>query len=74
MLRLLERRGWKKSPHQTPLEFAAVLPSTAFALPVTHLTQIYQAARFGNQPADAARLASLLAKVQAALRNSPPAG
>ena len=27
MLRLLERRGWTKSPDQTPLEFAAALPS-----------------------------------------------
>jgi transglutaminase-like putative cysteine protease len=70
MLRLLERRGWKKSPDQTPLEFAAVLPSTAVAAPVTHLTQIYQAARFGSHPADAARLASLLAEVQAALQNA----
>ena len=26
MLRLLERRGWKKEPSQTPLEFAAAIP------------------------------------------------
>ena len=27
MLRLLERSGWKKSPSQTPLEFAAAIPA-----------------------------------------------
>ena len=28
MLRLLEKRGWTKSPSQTPLEFAAAIPSS----------------------------------------------
>jgi len=36
-----------------------------------HLTQMYQAARFGDQPADARKLASLLVEVQAALRARP---
>jgi protein-glutamine gamma-glutamyltransferase len=71
MLRLLERRGWTKSPDQTPLEFAAALPNGRVAGPVTHLTQMYQAARFGGQTADAGKLASLLAEVQAALRGRP---
>jgi hypothetical protein len=39
-------------------------------VPVTRLTQAYQAARFGGQTADAGKLASLLAEVQSALRNS----
>lgn len=69
MLRLLEQRGWAKSPGQTPLEFAAALPSGRIAAPVTRLTQVYQASRFGGQPAEAGRLATLLAEVQAALRN-----
>jgi protein-glutamine gamma-glutamyltransferase len=73
MLRLLERRGWTKSPAQTPLEFAACLPTGNLAAPVTHLTQMYQATRFGGHPADAGKLASLLAEVQAALRARPPA-
>ena len=71
MLRLLERRGWTKSPAQTPLEFAAGLPSGNIAAPVAHLTEMYQATRFGGQPADASKLASLLAEVQAALRARP---
>ncbi len=73
MLRLLERRGWRKSPAQTPLEFAAGLPSGNITGPVVHLTQMYQATRFGGQPADAGKLASLLAEVQAAVRARPPA-
>ena len=68
MLRLLERRGWTKSPDQTPLEFAAALPSGRLAAPVAHLTEMYQAARFGGQTADAGQLAALLAEVHAALR------
>jgi len=71
MLRLLERRGWRKSPTQTPLEFVAGLPRGNISAPVVHLTQMYQAARFGGQPADAGKLASLLAEVQAALRARP---
>jgi transglutaminase-like putative cysteine protease len=70
MLRLLERRGWKKSPAQTPLEFAAALPGGNISAPVTHLTKTYQAARFGGHPADAGKLASLLAQVQSALRKA----
>jgi hypothetical protein len=71
MLGLLASRGWRKSPAQTPLEFAAGLPSGNIAAPVTHLTEMYQAARFGGQPADAGKLASLLAEVQAALHAQP---
>jgi transglutaminase-like putative cysteine protease len=72
MLRLLERRGWTKSPEQTPLEFAAALPSVQLAAPVTHLTEIYQAARFGGQTADAGKLTALLAEVRSALRQRSP--
>jgi hypothetical protein len=69
MLRLLEGRGWAKSPEQTPLEFAAALTSSELAVPVKQLTQVYQAARFGGRAADPGQLASLLADVQNALRH-----
>ena len=69
MLRLLEQRGWKKSPEQTPLEFAAAIPGGALLAPVRQLTAAYQAVRFGGQSPDASQLASLLAEVQAALRS-----
>jgi transglutaminase-like putative cysteine protease len=60
MLRLLERRGWRKSSGQTPLEFAASIPAPEFAGPARELTSLYQSARFGAQPADARRVNSLL--------------
>ncbi|HEV2296911.1 MAG TPA: DUF3488 and transglutaminase-like domain-containing protein [Candidatus Acidoferrales bacterium] len=60
MLRLLERRGWRKSSAQTPLEFAASIPASEFAGPARELTALYQTARFGAQPADARRVSSLL--------------
>ncbi|MGC1106370.1 MAG: DUF3488 and transglutaminase-like domain-containing protein [Candidatus Acidiferrales bacterium] len=64
MLRLLERRGWRKSPAQTPLEFAATIRVPEFAGPVAELTQLYQSARFGAHSADARRVASLLAALK----------
>jgi hypothetical protein len=68
MLRLLERRGWRKSPAQTALEFAASLPAGEAAAPVADLTDLYLSARFGASSPDAARFADLLARLQAALR------
>jgi protein-glutamine gamma-glutamyltransferase len=64
MLRLLERRGWRKSSAQTPLEFAASIPVPEFAGPARELTSLYQSARFGAQPADARRVSSLLRAIQ----------
>lgn len=70
MLRLLERRGWRKSPAQTPLEFAASIRVPEFAGPVAELTQLYQSARFGAAPADARRVSSLLAALKSLRRHS----
>lgn len=64
MLRLLERRGWRKSPAQTPLEFAASIRVPEFAGPVRELTDLYQSARFGAAHVDARRVASLLAALK----------
>ena len=61
MLRLLERRGWRKSAAQTPLEFAASIRVPEFAGPVAEITEMYQSSRFGAHPADARRVISLLA-------------
>lgn len=69
MLRLLERRGWRKSPAQTPLEFAASIRVPEFAGPVAELTQLYQSARFGAAPADARRVSSLLAALKSLRRS-----
>ena len=48
MLRLLARRGYRKADSITPLEFAASIPQSGLATPVGRLTEIYQAARFGD--------------------------
>jgi protein-glutamine gamma-glutamyltransferase len=64
MLRLLERRGWRKSPAQTPSEFAASIRVPEFAGPVRELTDLYQSARFGAVSVDARRVSSLLAALK----------
>ncbi len=73
MLKLLERRGWKKLPAQTPLEFAVSIPDAQFAAPVAQLTELYQSSRFGAHPASASRMESLLAGMKQLLRARPPA-
>jgi hypothetical protein len=72
MLRLLERRGWKKAPPQTPLEFAAAIPSPEVSAPVAQLTELYQAARFGNHPARIEQMSSLLRSIRKILRSGKP--
>jgi protein-glutamine gamma-glutamyltransferase len=68
LLRLLEKRGWKKSPSQTPLEFAAAIPAPEISAPVAELTELYQSARFGDHPAPAGQMSSLLRAVRDLLR------
>jgi protein-glutamine gamma-glutamyltransferase len=70
MLKLLERRGWRKLPAQTPLEFAAAIPDARVNLPVAQLTDLYQSARFGAHPANAGEMSSLLAAMKETLRGA----
>ena len=70
MLRLLERRGWKKSPSQTALEFAAAIPAAEIAAPVAQLTALYQSARFGDRPAPAQQMSALLSAIREFTRAS----
>ena len=72
MLRLLERRGWKKSASQTPLEFAAAIPAPDLSAPVMQLTEMYQSARFGNHPAPIEQMSSLLRSIRDSLRARKP--
>jgi hypothetical protein len=71
MLRLLARRGWRKAPGTTPVEFASSLPAADVAMPVVELTDIYQSARFGAHPLDARSLTALLDRIRAVLRAKP---
>lgn len=68
MLRLLEKRGWKKAPYQTAQEFAAAIPAGEIAAAVAQLTEIYQSARFGEHPARIEQMSSLLRSIRDILR------
>ncbi|HXQ27138.1 MAG TPA: DUF3488 and transglutaminase-like domain-containing protein [Candidatus Acidoferrales bacterium] len=72
MLRLLEKRGWTKSPSQTPLEFAAAIPAADLSAPVARLTDLYQSARFGDHPAPIEQMSSLLRSIRDLLRPRKP--
>ena len=65
LLRALRRRGYRKVPAQTPLEFAAGLPAPELAAAVGEFTHLYNHVRFGRQRAASPRLIELLRHVQA---------
>lgn len=69
MLRLLEKRGWKKSPSQTALEFAAAIPAGELTVPVSQLTELYQSARFGDHPARFEQMSSILRSIRERMAN-----
>jgi len=68
MLRLLEKAGWRKSPSQTPAEFAASLPAGEFSAPVARFTDLCMAARFGGRRIEASRFTGLLEDVRSSIR------
>jgi hypothetical protein len=72
MLRLLERRGWKKGPSQTPLEFAAAIRAPDLSAPVAQFTELYQSARFGDHPARIEQMSALLHAIRDAVRITKP--
>ncbi|HWJ02524.1 MAG TPA: DUF4129 domain-containing protein, partial [Verrucomicrobiae bacterium] len=51
-LRFMERAGIKRSPAQTPREFAAENQIPELAPPVNRLTRIFEAARYGKSMPD----------------------
>ena len=56
MTRALARRGCPKAPAQTPGEFAASIRDLELRQSVTHFTECYESARFGESAADAEKL------------------
>jgi transglutaminase-like putative cysteine protease len=66
MLRVLARRGWRKAPSQTPLDFAAAIQDPALQKVVTAFTHSYEAARFGQSVENARALPEKLEEVSAA--------
>ncbi len=63
LLRFLSRYGIRKSPAQTPHEFARSVPEPAGPL-VRDFTQLYLHTRFGRSPEGLSGMASLLSQIQ----------
>lgn len=62
-LRALARKGFRKSPVQTPEEFLRSISDQNLREPISRLTEHYERARFGASPEDAARLPELFEEV-----------
>jgi hypothetical protein len=65
LLSLLARRGWGKTPAQTPAEFLNKIEDPTLQSLVADFTDHYQRARFGASAPDAARLPELFVRVKA---------
>jgi len=72
MLRLLARCGFRKADSITPLEFAASIPQAELATPVGRLTEIYQAARFGDVSIEPHQSVELLREIRAYITSFKP--
>ncbi|HZQ20398.1 MAG TPA: DUF3488 and transglutaminase-like domain-containing protein [Terriglobales bacterium] len=66
MLRQAAKRGWKKSPAQTPEEFALQISDGNVKDRVVSFTERYERARFGNSVDDAAELPELYEEIKSA--------
>jgi len=67
-LQALAKRGFLKSPVQTPEEFLHSIPDRALRERIARLTEHYERARFGNSPKDAACLPEMFAEIVTAVR------
>jgi hypothetical protein len=68
MTRALAKRGWRKSPVQTPSEFATAIEDEQLRERVVKFTRHYESARFGESTEDAQRLPDLYAEIKTADR------
>lgn len=66
MVDRLARRGWRKSPSQTPLDFVAAIHETELQRKVASFTRAYESARFGQSVDDAQRLPALFKEITGA--------
>jgi transglutaminase-like putative cysteine protease len=66
--RWLARKGWKKTPVQTPREFLTRIEDPEMRTRVEKFTRAYEAARFGQSPEDAGRLPELYEAITTAGR------
>jgi transglutaminase-like putative cysteine protease len=63
MTRMLARKGWHKSPVQTPTEFLVCIQDDAMREPVAKFIQHYESARFGGSAEHAQRLPELYEEI-----------
>ena len=64
MLRQTARRGWNKSPTQTPQEFISTIGEPQLKSKVLTFTEHYERARFGRSPEEASRLPELYQEIK----------
>lgn len=67
-IHLLEKRGVRKSPVQTPLEFVVTIPQDNLRDSVAQFTEHYKRARFGDSAKDAQKLPELYEEISAAAK------
>lgn len=63
MLKSVARKGYVKSPQQTPTEFVSVIPEPALRDAVSKFTDRYERARFGDSGPDAEQLPELFEEI-----------
>ena len=65
MLRIMERKGIRKAPAQTPVEFASAIHDPEMQKSVVLFTQHYERARFAGSTEDAVKLPELYEELAA---------
>jgi hypothetical protein len=63
MTKSVARRGWRKSPTQTPHEFVARIDHAGVRRKVAEFTRYYESARFADSIEDARRLPDLYEEI-----------
>jgi hypothetical protein len=67
-MRVLAKKGWRKSPAHTPKEFLIRIEDEAMRESVAKFTRHYESARFGGSAHDAERLPELYEEISNAPR------
>jgi protein-glutamine gamma-glutamyltransferase len=65
MVERMARRGWRKSPSQTPFDFVAAIQEAELQKKVARFTRAYESARFGKSVDDARNLPELFQDIVA---------
>lgn len=69
-MNVLRRHGFRRSPSETPLEFARSLSLSPLGLPAAEFTRLYNALRFGHEPVSRETFLALLDKLSATSEES----